>query len=76
MRKLMQGRGAAAFNALKADLEERVRLTHAGKAKPFDPHALVAGPLDLSRQSSPAKRTRTTSIVSSVNSARIVACRR
>jgi antitoxin ParD1/3/4 len=39
MRKLMEERGAAAFYALKADLEEQVRLTRAGKVKPFDPRS-------------------------------------
>ena len=39
MRKLMEERGAAAFYALKADLEEQVRQTEAGLAKPFDPRA-------------------------------------
>ena len=39
MRMLMEKRGAAAFYALKADLEEQVRLTRAGKVKPFDPRA-------------------------------------
>ena len=39
MRKLMEERGAAAFYALKADLEEQVRQTEAGLAKPFDAKA-------------------------------------
>lgn len=39
MRKLMEERGAAAFYELKRDLEEQVRQTRAGKAKPFDPRA-------------------------------------
>jgi hypothetical protein len=34
-----QERGAAAFYALKADLEEQVRQSEAGLAKPFDPRA-------------------------------------
>ncbi len=39
MRKLMEERGAAAFYALKADLEEQARQSEAGLAKPFDPRA-------------------------------------
>mgnify|MGYP002382376565 CR=1 FL=1 len=39
MRRMMEERGAAAFNALKADLGEQVRQTEAGLAKPFDPRA-------------------------------------
>lgn len=39
MRRLMEERGAAAFHALKADLEEQARQTEAGLAKRFDPKA-------------------------------------
>jgi antitoxin ParD1/3/4 len=39
MRRLMEERGAAAFYALKAELEESVRETLEGRAKPFDPRA-------------------------------------
>ena len=39
IRKLMEERGAAAFYALKADLEEQARQIETGLAKPFDPRA-------------------------------------
>jgi hypothetical protein len=39
LRRLMDERGAVAFLALKADLEEQARQTEAGLAKPFDPQA-------------------------------------
>jgi antitoxin ParD1/3/4 len=39
MRMLMEERGAAAFYELKRNLEEQVRETRAGKARPFDPRA-------------------------------------
>lgn len=39
MRKLMEERGAAAFYALKADLEEQVRRSEAGETVEFDPRA-------------------------------------
>ncbi len=37
MRLLMEERGATAFYKPKAELEEQVRLTRAGKGIPFDP---------------------------------------
>lgn len=39
MRKLMEERGAAAFYALKADLEEQIRRSDAGETVEFDPQA-------------------------------------
>lgn len=39
LRRLMDERGAAAFYALKAELEEAARQTEAGLARPFDPRA-------------------------------------
>lgn len=39
MRKLMEEKGAAAFWALKADLEEQMRLSEAGETIAFDPRA-------------------------------------
>jgi antitoxin ParD1/3/4 len=39
MRKLMEERGAAAFHALKADLEEQIALSEAGETVEFDPRA-------------------------------------
>jgi antitoxin ParD1/3/4 len=39
MRKLMEERGAAAFYALKADLEHQIALAEAGETEEFDPRA-------------------------------------
>ena len=39
MRRLMEERGAAAFQALKRDLEEQVREIKEGRGTPFDPRA-------------------------------------
>lgn len=39
MRRLMDERGAAAFHALKADLDEQVRQSEAGDTVEFDPRA-------------------------------------
>lgn len=39
MRKLMEERGAAAFHALRADLQEQVRRSEAGETVEFDPRA-------------------------------------
>ena len=36
MRKLMEERGARAFYALKADLEEQIALAEAGESEAFD----------------------------------------